>query len=63
MTTPGKFTIYVGDKDLEAKADTLYKLVEEEAPDGYRKTSKTFYFIFPSEGETDTDAYAKGTGW
>ena len=58
----GKFTIYVGDKDLEAKADTLYKLVEEEAPDGYRKTSKTFYFIFPSEGETDTDAYAKALG-
>ena len=58
----GKFTIYVGDKDLEAKADTLYKLVEEEAPDGYRKISKTFYFIFPSEGETDTDAYAKALG-
>ena len=58
----GKFTIYVGDQDLEAKADTLYKLVEEEAPDGYRKTSKTFYFIFPSEGETDTDAYAKALG-
>ena len=55
----GKFTIYVGDKDLEAKADTLYKLVEEEAPDGYRKTSKIFYFIFPSEGETDAAAYAK----
>lgn len=58
----GKFTIYVGHQDLEAKADTLYKLVEEEAPDGYRKTSKTFYFIFPSEGETDADAYAKALG-
>ena len=58
----GKFTIYVGDKDLEAKADTLYKLVEEEAPDGYRKTSKIFYFIFPSEGETDAAAYAKALG-
>ena len=58
----GKFTIYIGDKDLEAKHDTLYKLVEEEAPDGYRKTSKTFYFIFPSEGETDAQAYAKALG-
>ena len=58
----GKFTIYVGDKGLEAKYDTLYKLVEEEAPDGYRKTSKTFYFIFPSEGETDAQAYAKALG-
>lgn len=58
----GKFTIYVGHQDLEAKADTLYKLVEEDAPDGYRKTSKTFYFIFPSEGESDTDAYTKALG-
>ena len=58
----GKFTIYIGDKDLDAKHDTLYKLVEEEAPDGYRKTSKTFYFIFPSEGETDAQAYAKALG-
>ena len=58
----GKFTIYIGDKDLEAKHDTLYKLVEEDAPDGYRKTSKTFYFIFPSEGESDTDAYTKALG-
>ena len=58
----GKFTIYVGHQDLEAKHDTLYKLVEEEAPDGYRKTSKTFYFIFPSEGETDAQAYAKALG-
>lgn len=58
----GKFTIYIGDKDPEAKHDTLYKLVEEEAPDGYRKTSKTFYFIFPSEGETDAQAYAKALG-
>ena len=58
----GKFTIYIGDEDLEAKHDTLYKLVEEAAPDGYRKTSKTFYFIFPSEGETDAQAYAKALG-
>ena len=58
----GKFTIYIGDKDLDAKHDTLYKLVEEEAPDGYRKTSKNFYFIFPSEGETDAQAYAKALG-
>ena len=37
----GQFTIWLGHKELHADVGTLYKLVEEAAPDGYRKTSKT----------------------
>ena len=55
----GQFTIWLGHEELHADVDTLYKLVEEAAPDGYRKTSTPFYFIFSSEGEADAAAYAK----
>lgn len=55
----GQFTIWLGHKELNADVDTLYKLVEEAAPDGYRKTSKTYYFIFTAKDEPDADAYNK----
>lgn len=55
----GEFTIWLGHKELNADVDTLYKLVEEAAPDGYRKTSKTYYFIFTAKDEPDADAYNK----
>lgn len=55
----GQFTIWLGHKELNADVDTLYKLVEEAAPDGYRKTSKTYYFIFTAKDESDADAYNK----
>ena len=55
----GQFTIWLGHKELNADVNTLYKLVEEAAPDGYRKTSKTYYFIFTAKDEPDADAYNK----
>ena len=55
----GQFTIWLGHKELNADVDTLYKLVEEAAPDGYRKTSKPYYFIFADQDETDAEAYNK----
>ena len=55
----GQFTIWLGHKELHADVGTLYKLVEEAAPDGYRKTSKPYYFIFAAQDETDADAYNK----
>lgn len=55
----GQFTIWLAHEELHADVDTLYKLVEEKAPDGYRQTSKPYYFIFAGEDETDADAYNK----
>lgn len=55
----GQFTIWLGHEELHADVDTLYKLVEEAAPDGYRKTSKPYYFIFAAQDETDAEAYNK----
>lgn len=55
----GQFTIWLGHEELHADVDTLYKLVEEAAPDGYRKTSKPYYFIFAAQNETDAEAYNK----
>lgn len=55
----GQFTIWLAHEELHADVDTLYKLVEEKAPDGYRQTSKPYYFIFAAEDETDADAYNK----
>lgn len=55
----GQFTIWLAHEELHADVNTLYKLVEEKAPDGYRQTSKPYYFIFAAEDETDADAYNK----
>ena len=43
--------------------NTLYKLVETEAPSGYEKTDKAYYFILMPINETDTAAaYQAATG-
>ena len=43
--------------------NTLYKLVETEAPSGYEKTDKAHYFILMPNDVTDTAAaYKKATG-
>ncbi len=43
--------------------NTLYKLVETEAPSGYEKTDKAYYFILMPINETDTAAaYRAATG-
>lgn len=55
----GQFTIWLAHEELHADVNTLYKLVEEKAPDGYRQTSKPYYFIFAAEDEADADAYNK----
>ena len=43
----GKFTIYIGDEDLEAKHDTLYKLVEEAAPERHREKKQALLLHLP----------------
>lgn len=52
-----------GSCQQEVSYNTLYKLVETEAPSGYEKTAKAYYFILMPINETDTAAaYAKATG-
>lgn len=41
--------------------DTLYKLVETKAPDGYLLKENTSYFIMLKPGQTELDAYKAAT--
>ena len=48
-----------GDPDAVVDSDTLYRLVEVEAPAGYLLDATPQYFILQSENTSAADAYAK----
>ena len=53
----GTLSLTIGEHGITT--DTLYKLVEDTAPDGYAKTSKEFFFIWTAENEDEQTAYHK----
>ena len=57
----GTLSLTIGEHGITT--DTLYKLVEDTAPDGYAKTSKEFFFIWTAnENEEKQTAYDTAVG-
>ena len=57
----GTLSLTIGEHGITT--DTLYKLVEDTAPDGYAKTSKEFFFIWTAnENEDKQTAYDTAVG-
>lgn len=53
------FDTMAGKGNAQVEEGKLYKLVETEAPSGYVKSDKAYYFIMMPNGQTDTEAVYK----
>lgn len=53
------FNTMAGKGNAHVEEGKLYKLVETEAPSGYVKSDKAYYFIMMPNGQTDTEAVYK----
>lgn len=54
VTTGGKFTWDLGVKNPPLDADTLYRIIETKAPDGYALDASPHYFIWMGTDNKDT---------